>query len=103
MAAEAPTARASAVAAVAKKSQNLPAAQVTTRAMGSIRAQIRDVALRTVMQMVAPPEYRNLGFDTSATGPVNVEWTGSARDVKVTAKVALAAVCIAVLRVMTWT
>jgi translocation and assembly module TamB len=88
--AAAPT-RKEAVAAVAKKSQNLPAPPVGQVTTGSVRAQIRDVTLRSVMRMVAPQRYRDLGFDTSASGPVSVQWTGGAADAKVTAKVALAA------------
>ena len=86
----APT-RKEAVAAVAKKSQKLPAPPIGQVASGSIRAQVRDVTLRSALQMVAPKEFRDLGFDTAASGPVSVQWTGNAADVKVTANVALAA------------
>ena len=64
----APT-RKEAVAAVAKKSQNLPAPAVGTVASGNIRAQIRDVTLRSVMRMVAPKRYQDLGFDTVGQRP----------------------------------
>jgi translocation and assembly module TamB len=88
--AAAPT-RKAAVAAVAKRSQNLPAPEIGQVAAGSIRAQIRDITLRTVMRAVAPARYQDLGFDTAATGQVSVQWTGSAVDATVTAKVSLAA------------
>jgi translocation and assembly module TamB len=77
--------------AVAKKSQNLPAPATAQLATGRIRAQVRDVQLRSVMRAVAPEQYHDLGFDTAASGPVSVDWTGSAADVRVTANVALAA------------
>ncbi len=51
----APT-RKEAVAAVAKKSQKLPAPPIGQVTTGSIRAQIRDVTLRSALQMVAPKE-----------------------------------------------
>ncbi len=86
----APT-RKEAAAAVAKKSQNLPAPAIGQVATGNIRAQIRDITLRSVMRAVAPERYQDLGFDTAASGPVSVQWTGSAADAKVTGNVALAA------------
>ena len=86
----APTRRAAA-AAVAKKSQNLPAPEIGQVATGNIRAQVRDITLRTVMRAVAPLTYQDLGFDTAASGPVSVHWTGSATDATVTANVKLAA------------
>jgi translocation and assembly module TamB len=88
--AAAPT-RKEAATALARKSQNLPAAAAATLATGNIRAQIRDVTLRSVMLIVAPARYRELGFDTSATGPVSVQWSGNAADATVTANVKLAA------------
>ncbi len=86
----APT-RKEAAAAVAKKSQNLPAPAVATIATGNIRARIRDVTLRSAMRIVAPKQYQDLGFDTAASGLVSVQWTGVAADAKVTANVALTA------------
>ena len=56
---------------------------------GTIRAQIRDITLSTLMQIVAPPRYRDLGFETAATGHVGVDWTGNANDLRVSANVAL--------------
>ena len=86
----APT-RKEAAAAVARKSQNLPAPAIGQVATGNIRAQIRDITLRSVMRAVAPERYQDLGFDTAATGSVSVQWTGSAADAKVTANLALTA------------
>jgi translocation and assembly module TamB len=86
----APT-RKEAVAAVAKKSQNLPAPAIGQVARGNIRGQVRDITLGSVMRAVAPARDQNLGFDTAASGPVSVQWTGSAADATVTANVRLAA------------
>jgi translocation and assembly module TamB len=86
----APT-RKEAVAAVAKKSQNIPSPAIGQVATGSIRGQVHDITLRSVMGAVAPQRYQDLGFDTAVSGPVSVQWTGSAADATVTAKFSLAA------------
>jgi translocation and assembly module TamB len=84
----APT-RKEAVAAVAKKSQNLPAPAIGQVAAGSIRGQVRDITLRTVMRAVAPERDHDLGFDTAASGAASVQWTGDAADATVSANVRL--------------
>ncbi len=85
----APT-RKEAVAAVAKKSQNLPSPAIGQVAAGSIRGQVRDITLRSVMRAVAPERDQDLGFDTAASGAASVLWTGDAADATVTANVRLA-------------
>ena len=69
---------------------NLPPA--TTRAMrkaraivakpelqrGSIRVQLHNLALSSIMGIVAPSRYSELGFDTAVSGGAKVDWTGSA-------------------------
>ena len=77
------------IATVAKRAENLPAPEAVST--GVIRGNIRGVTLRTVMRIVAPENFGDLGFDTSATGAVGVDWTGNADDLKVSANVALAA------------
>ncbi|HEY6448525.1 MAG TPA: translocation/assembly module TamB domain-containing protein [Acidobacteriaceae bacterium] len=47
---------------------------------GTIRTNVRDFSLDRVLDVVAPPNYRRLGFDTSASGTANVDWTGNASD-----------------------
>ncbi len=79
------------VAAVAKKSQKLPAAPTGTAMTGSIRAQVRDVTLRSVLRAVTPESFDDLGFETAASGPVSVQWSGDASDLQVAANVTLAA------------
>ncbi|MDR3734507.1 MAG: translocation/assembly module TamB domain-containing protein [Acidobacteriaceae bacterium] len=39
-----------------------------------IDAQTTAVPLRTIMDVTAPKDYGDLGFDTAETGPVHVEW-----------------------------
>ena len=56
---------------------------------GTIRAKIRGISLFSIMSMVAPPHYADLGFDTAATGDASVDWTGSSMAFRATAKVKL--------------
>jgi translocation and assembly module TamB len=46
-----------------------------------IDATVTKIPLRTIMDTTAPVGYGDLGFDTSITGPVQVEWGGSEKDV----------------------
>ena len=39
------------------------------------------------MDVTAPENYGDLGFDTAVTGPVKVEWGGSAKDIADTVEV----------------
>ncbi|MBB6144049.1 translocation and assembly module TamB [Silvibacterium bohemicum] len=56
---------------------------------GIIRAKLRGLSLYSIMSVVAPAHYANLGFDTAASGDASVDWTGSALDFTANAKVAL--------------
>ena len=42
---------------------------------------VNRIPLRTIMDITAPQDYGDLGFDTSITGPVKVEWGGPAKDI----------------------
>jgi translocation and assembly module TamB len=57
-----------------------PGAQVM-----SVRARVRGVRLTTVLASVVPPHWRDLGFDTTGDGVVNVDWTGGPDDLTVAA------------------
>lgn len=61
-----------------------PAAQ-----RGTIRAQLHGIALASIMAIVAPPHYTELGFDTEASGDAAVDWTGSDAAFTAGAKVTL--------------
>ncbi|HEY0796553.1 MAG TPA: translocation/assembly module TamB domain-containing protein [Acidisarcina sp.] len=56
---------------------------------GIIRAEVRNVKLETIMKIVAPKRYQDLGFDTEAAGKVAVDWTGNAADLTTKAVVQL--------------
>ena len=46
-----------------------------------LTATVTRIPLRTIMDVTAPENYGDLGFDTAMTGPVKVEWGGPARDI----------------------
>ncbi len=46
-----------------------------------IDATVSKIPLRTILDTTAPVGFGDLGFDTSITGPVQVEWGGSEKDV----------------------
>ena len=52
-----------------------------------LEATVDRIPLRTIMDVTAPKNYGDLGFDTSITGPVQVEWGGSVADVADTVQV----------------
>ena len=54
---------------------------------GYIVATINRIPLRTIMDVTAPEDYGDLGFDTGVTGPVKVEWGGPGTDVSKTVQV----------------
>lgn len=66
------------------------AAPKTGREQGTIRTHIAGFTVDSVLDTVAPPGYRRLGFDGSASGTANVDWTGSLENVIGTVDVTLA-------------
>jgi translocation and assembly module TamB len=69
---------------------NLPPSAPKRQVMG-IHARVHGVLLSTVLLTVADPGYRDYGFDTLGEGPVNIDWTGSADDLTVAAKLVMTA------------
>ena len=69
---------------------NLPPSAPKRQVMG-IHARVHGVLLSTVLLTVADPGFRDYGFDTLGEGPVNVDWTGSADDLTVAAKLVMTA------------
>ncbi|MGA8531961.1 MAG: hypothetical protein WB622_19720, partial [Acidobacteriaceae bacterium] len=57
---------------------------------GAIHAQLAGFSLDSILATSAPPGYRRLGFDTSASGTANVAWTGSISNLTGAADVRLA-------------
>ncbi len=51
------------------------------RAHAYLTATVKQISLRTIMDIAAPKGYGDLGFDTSINGPIKVEWGGPATDI----------------------
>jgi translocation and assembly module TamB len=61
----------------------------TGKQQGTIRVKLGGISLYSLMSMVAPPHYSDLGFDTAASGDAGVDWTGSTLAFTANAKVTL--------------
>lgn len=46
-----------------------------------LSATVNKIPLRTIMDITAPVNYGDLGFDTAVSGPVKMEWGGPAKDI----------------------
>lgn len=57
------------------------------RAHAYLTATVKQIPLRTIMDIAAPKGYGDLGFDTSVSGPVKVEWGGPATDIAASVQV----------------
>ncbi len=57
---------------------------------GTIRTRFSGFTLDSLLDTVAPRKFRRLGFDTSAGGTANVDWTGSPENLVGAVKVNLA-------------
>ena len=57
---------------------------------GTIRTKLAGFTLDSLLDSVAPRRYRRLGFDTSASGTANVDWTGSLENMTGSVNVSLA-------------
>ena len=66
--------------------KNLAKASAAGHSHAYIDAALNRIPLRTIMDITAE-HYGDLGFDTAVSGPVKVEWGGSARDVADTVEV----------------
>lgn len=64
---------------------------VGNQQQGIVRARISGTTLASILSSVAPPAVHNLGFDTIVSGPVNLDWTGSAAAFVLDARLALRA------------
>ncbi|NYF50980.1 translocation/assembly module TamB domain-containing protein [Tunturiibacter gelidoferens] len=52
-----------------------------------LTAIVTKIPLRTIMDVTAPEDYGDLGFDTAVSGPVEVEWGGPAKNIADTVEV----------------
>ncbi len=60
---------------------NAPVIAPTEPAHAYLTVKVDRIPLRTIMDITAPKDYGDLGFDTSISGPVKVEWGGPATDI----------------------
>lgn len=70
-----------------RKAQILTAKPSAER--GTIHAHLHNLDLAAIMEIVAPPHFTELGFDTQASGDATVDWAGSASAFGITASVTL--------------
>ena len=63
------------------------AAPPPVNAHAYLTVTVDKIPLRTILDVTAPKDYGDLGFDTAVTGPVKVEWGGPATDVSTTVMV----------------
>lgn len=57
------------------------------RAHAYLTATVKQVPLRTIMDIAAPKGFGDLGFDTSVNGPIKAEWGGPASDIAASVQV----------------
>jgi translocation and assembly module TamB len=70
-----------------RKARNVNADR--NKQQGTIRAKLRGISLYSLMSIVAPSHYADLGFDTAASGDAGVDWVGAATAFTANAKVDL--------------
>jgi translocation and assembly module TamB len=76
------TANKTAASMGSKSSARVPVVKVATvTAHAYLVATVNQIPLRTIMDVTETSGYTDLGFDTAITGPVKVEWGGSAADI----------------------
>ncbi len=60
---------------------NAPTTPPVVAAHAYLTVTVDKIPLRTIMDVTAPKDYGDLGFDTSISGPVKVEWGGPATNI----------------------
>ena len=58
---------------------------------GVVKARLSGFTLPTILSIIAPPKFQNLGFATTASGTVAINWVGNPSDLAADAKIALSA------------
>ena len=82
------TANKTAVAITGKPSvSTAPTVPPPVAAHAYLTVKVDRIPLRTIMDVTAPKNYGDLGFDTAVTGPVKAEWGGPATDIADTVQV----------------
>ena len=72
------------------RSAAVKAAAASPAAHAVLEAEVSRMPLRTVMQVVAPKEYQELGFDTAGSGKVHAEWGSTSASVNAQATLTVA-------------
>jgi translocation and assembly module TamB len=75
---------------IPKSRKAAPTPTKVLQPIGAIRAKISRITLRTVLSATAPRDFQDIGFDTAASGLVNVNWVGSLDDMTLDTKLSLA-------------
>lgn len=70
-----------------RRAQSIAARPAVQR--GTIHAHLHNLDLASIMAIVAPPHFTELGFDTQASGDATVDWAGNATAFGITANIAL--------------
>jgi len=84
------TAMSGAVPAADRSATQLRAASVGIPMNGKVTAQLKDVALDTLLEMLCDPPFHRVGVDALLNGPASSAWTnGDTRTVSVTAALSL--------------
>ncbi len=73
--------------AVANATSNPAAKSQLSR--GVVRARLSGFSLPAILSIIAPPKFRDLGFMTTASGTVELNWVGNPSDLDADAKIAL--------------
>lgn len=73
-----------------KKTPPPPAAKPEPPAAGTVQLQLAGLPLATMLHLVAPPKFSNLGFNTNITGNINGHWTGALHSLAATTSLKLA-------------
>jgi len=75
------------IGAKAPIDENAVKVPVVQTAHAYLTATVNRIPLRTIMDVTAPENYGDLGFETAVSGPVKVEWGGPAKYVADTVEV----------------
>ena len=82
------TANKTSVAITGKSSvSTAPAVPPPVAAHAYLTVKVDRIPLRTIMDVTAPKDYGDLGFDTAISGPVKADWGGPATDISQTVQV----------------
>lgn len=91
----APGSKAAAVSNAAKQINQAAAAATSNPgaksqpSRGVVKARLSGFTLPTILSILAPPKFQNLGFATTASGVVEMNWVGNPSDLAAEARIAL--------------